>query len=296
MDGSGRPRKNNESGPTPADKGRKRGAHVCNEGTNPAKKTRGQEEATAENKRSEGTIKDCEKSYGDHIGMAKAISGEKFACQEDQNISDSSTPTSQTPRDNIIKIPTAGVTANTNQAKTLKFQEESTLSPDVEEICEVYLCTRPVGSVGLPLGSSYGSQTSPQASSPSIVGRIAESWTPAQHWCAAFYYGGDKVLVCEATQVNKALVAGWKLMDEKKFWEHNQMLINFDKLNIPMERVKKTVGESATDLPYDITENNCQTWAIRFLHKLNITTSVLEHKTAKFVRKVASNIWNCITS
>lgn len=288
----------NTEGTTPADQGRKRDAGVRNEGTNLQKKPRGQEERTEENKTSIGTIKDCEKNYGDHVGITKSIPAEKSGCQKDHIISGPCTSTSQTPRDNTIKVAAAGVPSNTNLAKTLKIQEESTLCPADQEICEVYVYTRPVGPLGLSSQSSDGFQTCNQDSSPSILGWVAKKFVPAKHWCAAFDYGGDKVVVCQALENNKNLVGECKLMDKKELLKNIEGQYHFGKLKVSMTDVQQAVDQLAIGGDYNITENNCQTWVIRLFEKLKlpIPTSFLGLLTAHSARKLVSRAFEYLTN
>ncbi|KAL3204862.1 hypothetical protein MRX96_041143 [Rhipicephalus microplus] len=92
-----------------------------------------------------------------------------------------------------------------------------------------------------------------------------------KHWLVAFDYGGNELLVCEATKDRKKeLIGRWSL--EEKTAVHNVYSYerHLGEHRLPKARVQDVVKEMRYMGKYHATENNCQKWAMELLRRLRI--------------------------
>ncbi|KAL1477639.1 hypothetical protein MTO96_017103 [Rhipicephalus appendiculatus] len=154
--------------------------------------------------------------------------------------------------------------------------------PRTLEACHVYLCSQPI---------PYGSLLAGFASSSQC--RCGNLWH--KHWVVIFDFGGQEVLVCEATKDGTGKLKGCASWEEKTYvhnnaysyeastartkimWRLHCSAINFGASSrhlgehtLPKATVENVVKEIRYLGPYNLTTNNCQTWAQMLLGLLEI--------------------------
>ncbi|XP_075746241.1 uncharacterized protein LOC142803867 [Rhipicephalus microplus] len=126
------------------------------------------------------------------------------------------------------------------------------------ETCDAYLCSKSIKCGCLLNGIASSSQ--------SVCGNL---WH--KHWLVAFDYGGNELLVCEATKDRKKeLIGRWSL--EEKTAVHNVYSYerHLGEHTLPKARVEDVVKEMRYMGKYHATENNCQKWVTELLRRLRI--------------------------
>ncbi|XP_077550553.1 uncharacterized protein LOC144163621 [Haemaphysalis longicornis] len=130
------------------------------------------------------------------------------------------------------------------------------------EACRVYYWTRPVEG-----GSSCTSQSSAQSSGSGCAF--------SNHWMVAFDYW-DEVLLCDATQVDGALIGKCVSITTEEFhcrYPKKKLILQCD---IPKQFVRERVEAFRNCGRYDLLSNNCQKWIKSVMESMRLDTSRLD--------------------
>lgn len=146
--------------------------------------------------------------------------------------------------------------------------DETELPPS----CDVYLCITPVPRGLYWFAASVACFFSLSSSSASSRASLCAD-SKYRHWSVAFARSGDKVVVFQASKqsVTGELAASMSYRTRESFNADGTEKINLGTRNIPHERIQNLLNDmSDAGGTYDQASNNCRTWALEVLRRLDI--------------------------